>query len=905
MPTPDAVFWKSKLAAFLHDPPSKCVDIRGHEDQARTLFRQAGFDDEEEVSRLSEAYAKPSDWAASSADRFPFPKSRGNLTSAFDGVRGKFHHPLSENQNFPFHKEFASAEMAMEVDQLMQPTPTHIDAWSPGDQWRSRFFCHWRLWEKFCTEKDYRFAFLPADTRIPDHSVWTHMQVVSALDGCADGKGPHAVLKPAFLKFQIGPVQDFIAEARSIRDLWSGSYLLSWLMAAGMKALATEVGPDSVIFPNLKGQPLFDLHLRDSLWSQVKVNGKFVWDHLAYDPTTLLTPNLPNVFLAVVHRDRAQELGQLVENAIRDEWRKIAESVWQFCDNGEMIQAEGEFSINQRKERFNAQIARFLSISWQATSWPNSLQTAMQLADGFDEKMPIRKSAKRVLAVIEYATKIMPEADRDARYYVGGQSGPKNQLNNIGLGWSVILSFCGWQLDALRQTRNFDASNGGAWDCGTLSNKDSLGGRSEAVAGGKTWAENAKQKGGTWKSLFKHDDWLGASTLVKRLWHLAYLKGNWNLPTGSDEFKMPNTHKIAAHRPSESGDDEDEEKLAGEKYYGVLALDGDKIGKWVSGEKTPSLGGQFSDYADANGAQQHGARKYFADNGGQDLLKSPRPLSPSYHLQFSEALSNFALLCARRIVQAHDGRLIYAGGDDVLAMLPADTALECAQTLREAFQGRGVKEAGINSTAPGYLSVSSDQSGYPISFVVPGPAAEVSVGIAIAHFKSPLQDVVRAAQQAEKRAKGTLGRAAVAVTLLKRSGEISEWGAQWKSGGLDLYQAIAKALDDKSLSAKFPHRVCQLLEPYRNHSMVGGQMGDAVDFDATAIIKQEFAFAVARQSASGKSRTNAELLEPKLDAYLKCLGSNTQTLLNALDGLCTVVAFAHRTRNESADRQPT
>ena len=905
MPVPAPAFWKSKLAAFLHDPPSKCVDIRGHEDQARTLFRQAGFDDEEEVRRLSEAYAKPSDWAASSADRFPFPKSRGNLTSAFDGVRSKFHHPLSENQHFPFHKEFASAEMAMEVDQLMQPTPTHIDDWSPGDQWRARFLCHWRLWEKFCTEKDYRFAFLPADTRIPDHSVWTHMQVVSALDGCADGQGPHAVLKPAFLKFQLGPVQDFIAEARSIRDLWSGSYLLSWLMAAGMKALAMEVGPDSVIFPNLKGQPLFDLHLRDSLWSQVKVNGKFVWDHLAYDPTTLLTPNLPNVFLAVVHRDRADELGQLVEKAIRDEWLKIADSVWQFCENGEMIRAEGEFFVNQRKERFDGQIARFLSISWQATSWPDSLQAAMQLADGFDEKMPIKESAKRVLEVIEYATKIMPEADRDARYYVGGQGGPKSHLNNIGLGWSVILSFCGWQLDALRQTRNFDACNGGGWDCGTLSNKDSLGGRSEAVAGGKTWADNAKQKGGAWKSLFKHDDWLSASTLVKRLWHLAYLKGKWGLPTGSDEFKMPNTHKIAAHRPSESGDEEDEEKLAGEKYFAVLALDGDEIGKWISGEKTPSLGSQFSEYADAKGPQQHGARKYFADHGGDGLLKSPRPLSPSYHLQFSEALSNFALLCARRIVQAHDGRLIYAGGDDVLAMLPADTALECAQALREAFQGRAVKEAGINSTAPGYLSVSTDDSGHPVSFVVPGPAAEVSVGIAIAHFKSPLQDVVRAAQQAEKRAKGPLGRAALAVTLLKRSGEISEWGAQWKSGGLALYQAIAKALDDEILSAKFPHRICQLLEPYRNHSMVGGRMGDAAEFDAAAVIQQEFAFAVARQSASGKSRTNAELLEPKLATYLKNLGSDAQTLLNAMDGLCTVVAFAHRTRNESADRQPS
>jgi hypothetical protein len=37
------------------------------------------------------------------------------------------------------------------------------------------------------------------------------------------------------LKLQIGPVQDFIAQARSTRDLWSGSYLLSWLMAAGLE----------------------------------------------------------------------------------------------------------------------------------------------------------------------------------------------------------------------------------------------------------------------------------------------------------------------------------------------------------------------------------------------------------------------------------------------------------------------------------------------------------------------------------------------------------------------------------------------------------------------------------------------------------------------------------------------
>lgn len=940
MPTPKENFWKSKLAAFLHDPPSKCLDIALHENHAKTLYRQAGFVADEEIRRLSDAYAKPSDWTASSADRFPFPKSRGNLSSAFDGVRGRFHHPLSAGQPFTFHKEFTSSEAAMEIDQTLQPTPSDTEGWTPDDQWRARYFSHWRLWEKFCTEKDYRFAFLPAETRIPDHSVWTHMQVVSALDGCADGRGKDAVLKPAFLKFQLGPVQEFIAEARSIRDLWSGSYLLSWLMAAGMKALALEVGPDSVVFPNLKGQPLFDLHLRDSLWSQIKVNGKSVWDHLDYDRDTLLTPNLPNVFLAVVHQDRAVELGKLVEQAIRDEWSRIATSVWEFCDSSKMIPAnEAGFTAADRKTRFDHQVDRFLTLSWQVTPWPGTLEAAINCAKDFHEKMPIQQAAQRVQAIIDYATKTMPESDRDGRYYIGGNNGAKTKLNNIGLGWSVMLAFNGWQLDAVRQTRTFDAWSSGGWDSGVFCNKDSLGGKAEAVAGGKDWHASAENKGGVWKSLFKHDDWLSASTLIKRLWHLTHLKNHWGLETSSDKFRMPNTHKIAAHQPFESGDDENDETLAGEKYYAVLALDGDQIGKWVSGEKTPLLGTQFSSYTDSTGAQKQGARKYFEDHGGETLLGTRRPLSPSYHLQFSQALSNFALLCARRIVEAHDGRLIYSGGDDVLAMLPADSALECAKALRMAFQGDPHLKATLQDTATrlkkahesakrtvprhvelaangkllevpqsSYVSIvnTPDQSGHPIAFVVPGADAEVSVGIAIAHFKSSLQDVVRAAQKAEKHAKNHLDRAAVAITLLKRSGEIIEWGAKWESGALELYGAIANALESGDVSAKFPHRVCQLLEPYRNHAGIGDTMQDATEFQAIETISREFAFAISRQSETGKARTNAANLEPKLKTYLESLGDTPQTLLNAVDGLCTVVAFAHRTRNETktADRQP-
>lgn len=930
--------WKQKLAAFLHDPPSKALDLRLHEEHARTLYRQAGFVDEEEIRKLSDAYAKPSDWTASAADRFPFPAARA-LASAFDGKRARFHHPLSPNPDhrFEFHAEFKSSEVAMEIDQELQPVATDVEGWSETDQWRARFFCHWRLWEKFCSEKDYRFGFLPADTRIPDHTVWTHMQVVSALDGCAKRTGKEALLEPAFLKFQLGPVQEFIAEARSVRDLWSGSYLLSWLMAAGLKALAWEIGPDSVIFPNLKGQPLFDLHLRDDLWSQVKVNNKPAWEHFEHEKEKhqLLTPNLPNVFVAVIPRERAEELGKLVIKAVQDEWKRIAEEVWEFCENADMIlDAEAGFTAKKRKERFDKQVGSFLSPAWQTFPWPENLEGALDLASSFDKEMPVQQAADRVRAIVEYATKGMPHADRDGRYYVGGDAGPKDQLNNIGLAWSVIFAFNNSLLDGVRQVRTFDAPGTGTWTIGTFNNKDSLGGKLEAVAGGKLWHEHAQQKGGAWASLFKKDDWLAAPTLIKRLWHLAYL-GNkkWKLKTSSTDFPMPNTRGIADHSPDVSGDDEDVDKLPenmrGRKYFAVLALDGDQIGKWVSGELTPKFQHQFSDYTDGSDAQKQGALEYFNKHEGRTLMETRRALSPSYHLQFSQALSNFALLCARRIVEAHDGRLLYAGGDDVLAMLPADTALECAKDLRSAFQGKPVQSAGIQSPAPGYLSLRKDQGGQPLPFIVPGPSADCSAGIAIAHFKSPLQDVVRAARAAEKRAKSQLGRAAVAVSLFKRSGEITEWGAKWDSGGLELYEAIAGRLDSEALGNRFPHRICQLLEPYRTDASPlmarKKTLRETRDFDAHSVICQEFGFAISRQSRPGRQNENREHLMPSLEAYLAGLRkareerqeqgkpvalSEAQEFVTSLIDLCSTVAFAHRTRDNSeakhqpAERQP-
>jgi len=178
--------WKNKLLAFLHDPPSKTFDIPNHESLALTLLRQAGFSEEE-----ARRFSRQADWDASAADRLPFPASQaGGLRCQFDGVRNCFHHPLGAGANgdaltLPFQGEFVTSELAHETDQTIQPVLAGFgdipdDSSDPcGKWWRARFFAHWRLWQKHAAERDYRVAFLPADTRIPDHTIWTHMQVVA------------------------------------------------------------------------------------------------------------------------------------------------------------------------------------------------------------------------------------------------------------------------------------------------------------------------------------------------------------------------------------------------------------------------------------------------------------------------------------------------------------------------------------------------------------------------------------------------------------------------------------------------------------------------------------------------------------------------------------------------------
>lgn len=952
----DPTFWKRKLAAFLHDPPEKALDLAWHKRRAEA--HEAGLLLEDTV------FSHDCDHSAAAADRLPWPRYQ-HLECSFDGALNFFKHPLGKAslKIAPFKK----ADVATDSAWASRPMLDHVTQGVDFD--RAQFFAFWRLWRWWSSDKrnphDPRMAFLPADTRLPDHSIWAHISLVSALQACVEDGRCH----PAFLLFNIGPVQDFIASARRTLDLWSGSYLLSYLTASALRHIALSLGPDQIIFPNLCGQPIFDLLLKDEIWTKsfvTKESDESLWSSFRYDSAyskrRLLTPSLPNRFLALVPTSQAETIAREVKQAVVDQLRAVARSVWELAKN----KIDPLQSVAAQEPRFFAQVERHLEVSWQTLPWSASPDAAVKLS----APLPDKAAVSGLETILNLARK-MPKDHRDVRNFYcerfpdGSKVGWKDKsklkdnapLDNPGSAWSALYALLNWQLDGVRQNRAWKAWIKGVESVGLMNEKDSLTGKEEAIlnlASAAISDDDVKQISraiGPAK-LFKKGEVLGAITLIKRLWPFAWLKPKHEF--GEGLFRFPDTRLIAQGRPFDDSDEENEDREDGPAYFAVLAFDGDEMGKWISGNHPdlPTLGDLLADY-EQNGKPK-GARKYFEDHEAlKHLLDAKRPLNPSFHLQFSEMLGTFANVCARRIVEAFDGCLIYSGGDDVLALLPSDKALECARTLRAAFRGtkdlncakgawevdheRGHREKNANLPLfqveqEGFIQLHPDNflvmEGEPRAFpaIVPGPSADCSVGIAIAHFKSPLQDVVRAAQRAEKRAKSQLGRAAVAVSLFKRSGEITEWGTKWESGGLALYEAIARALETRSLTGKSPHRVCQLLEPYLISA--SGLMRDkktiqdANGFDALEIIRKEFAFAISRQSTAGKQKENDEMLLPLLNEYLTRLAaawqkredargdkdkgppaSMPQELLTAVIGICSTVAFAHRTETEAASHR--
>jgi CRISPR-associated protein Cmr2 len=195
-------------------------------------------------------------------------------------------------------------------------------------------------------------------------------------------------------------------------------------------------------------------------------------------------------------------------------------------------------------------------------------------------------------------------------------------------------------------------------------------------------------------------------------------------------------------------------------YYAAFVLDGDEMGKWLRGEKAPTLAETY-----------HPAMlKYFESlrpalrDEAHALLAQKRPPSPAMHAALTAALGNYARDAVPPVLRTHHGELVYAGGDDVLGLLPVETALPCLRELRERYTGRG-QPAGWEQHDGRDLTLMGDK-------------ATASAGVAIAHHKMDLREVLQAARAAEKAAKNA-GRDALGLAILKRSGDHTTVVCPW------------------------------------------------------------------------------------------------------------------------------
>lgn len=916
-------YWRRKLDAYLHDPVSKALDIPNHLHNAEALKTREQFTTEE-------YFSKDADHFASAADRLPWPHYK-RLASPFDGSKSHpFKHPL-DGADIVFEKGMNS-ELALEISHRTNPVLNE-----ESDP-RAAFIARWRFWKNWASDLNPLLSCLPAETRLPDHTIWNHLSVTAALEGCRNSDGN---LQPALLLFSIGPVQEFIAAARSTRDLLSGSYLLSYVIAKALAYISLTYGPDHVIFPNILNQPLVDLHMQP-FWQKLQFSEAHnVWDSFGYDGPhkhQLLTPTLPNRFLAVLPAWEAEQVAAELTSLVKDQIRAIGDRV------KEAFQQVEDFD----RARFDRQLDSMLQVYWQVTPIPDSFDEVEKWAKQLPAGSASSDDPTSGWSTIQEMVQKMPPQHRDSRYFEGDKDNP-GQLRQVSAAWSVIYALSEWQMAAVKNTRLFDAWDGSSsWSFGRENNKDSLNGKEEAIiqVGHGEEVDNLQNLIGINDStLFRSGERLGASTLLKRFWLQTWMCDEHKDVLAPEDFSMPNTYAIARGKPFDKSQEENHEDEAA--YYAVIALDGDQMGQWISGAKCPELRKVLSKEALDYFQEPLEERKEKITNPLIELLSRRRPLSPSFHLQFSELLTNFSLVCVRRIVEAYYGRLIYAGGDDVLAMLPAKTAMSCAYALRQAFRGdnhwlayntKGIWEkVDLGKPVhwpqqalfdpmwnqPGSIRLHPDlapsrrgetwpilSEPYRFPVLVPGPATDCSAGIAIGHVKAPLQDMIRAAQLAEKRAKrgkaeGGMARSAVAVSLHKGSGERIEWAYKWDStNGMDTpFSTLLEALQAGSISARFPHKLLQVLQPYRGHPNRPTQADTVFMEGWKDIIQQEFDHTLKR-SCKKDYATEAEAHSQRFGQYLSHLealysdlGTDQERLYSALrnlDGFLQTLAWIAR-----------
>ncbi|WP_424831270.1 type III-B CRISPR-associated protein Cas10/Cmr2 [Ruegeria sp.] len=742
--------WETLLRVWMHDPIDKALDIKGHEARARRYTAAALWGDADQPM-FPDRDAGLADQLAAISERLPMPTAgiKGERAVGPENRSLRTVHPMSGKQIALVCPSLDEASIINSIDNIVR----ELD-----EVPKTRFLALWRM---LADQIGFPLNALPADTRVPDHSLIHHADITAGIwASIEDGTSGRA-----FLSFALGPVQPFIAAARSLRDLWTGSVILSCIAFAAMRPILENLGPTAFVYPTLRGNPLMDMWLREEAG---------VTNTPKPDNRARRSPSLPHRFLALVPYGNdgaiAKAFADCCKQSAQKEWLELSESVRtmladkanaEFADWDrrweQQVEAVFDFHTTVVPERDldERAMANLLGSESFENVWPEAAKVR-SLADaipgsarpGYDQK-----SAGRWQAQLDLSARIM-EAARMVRHVPVVP--PTENAERVPPKCSLLGSFEQIGPADFSTAERFWKDAYKKWRCKGVRLRK--GERFSSVALTKRFAmpvyltsrlglEENKPFPDT--ATVAAEDWLRHTGIKWR--ELDKWNGRW---LHESDAALESDGEDRA--PSDLLDrlkDACANKRAPPSYYAILMMDGDDLGGWLRGQHMPKV----------RDVMHPKMRDWFEQIGNPNVktaFETRRPVGPALHAAISGVLGRFATRTAPKIVEDHAGTLIYSGGDDLLALLPARRAIACARSLRNAYQ------FGDGPDAPGM-----------------GEQATISAGVAFVHYKEDLRLALAAAREAEAHVKND-GKDALALRFMRRSGEHSkaliDWnGSEW------------------------------------------------------------------------------------------------------------------------------
>ena len=542
------------------------------------------------------------------------------------------------------------------------------------------------------------------------------------------------------LDISVGPVQGFVAQSRRTRDLWGSSYLLSFLAGSAMRG--AELAGGRIVRPDVEHDPLYRC---------IRGEREGEAPHIG---------SLPNRFAIELNGD-PPEVAHAAQEALHRAWHRVCRAVW-----GRFV--EHAYSLGNGTDTiWNRQVNDFWEISWTAGDPASNggllarrkrwrITTA---SDEHGDKCTVMHDLQELSGYVGAESPECHERQREFWNCIRERTGPLDLLDTTERLCSIAIvkrlfakvskEALGWEVDSSHwpSTVHIGAVPWLQDVVSTAPEKarkfaDSV--RNQSARPTDAFVENYPP--------FKGLDAPTAGDFLK-------LDPNWFYrdfvasqqpvhPTGNEVGTALVRQLEAIYRTKDHSKNSPLGQPA--SFYGLLLADGDRLG---------SLVGRIG-----------------SGRVGQALA------------EFTQAVQG--------IVREHDGVTVYAGGDDVLAMLPVRQALACAAALSEKYRKAFKSES----------------------------EATLSAAVVFGHIRLPLQTVIGECHRLlDAVAKDENGRDSLAVAVLKRSGLNCQWVTTWErmnhlgvSGSAvtmidQLTARISTDMADPSLPSTLIYRIKQTL----------------------------------------------------------------------------------------------